>query len=232
LVLAGLLGKQRPDPVYGTPVLLTNQRDPAQWVEKKQGQLQFNWKGVGKPFDVAMVPFYQVTDEYYSVYWDYFTPEAWKKLQADYEAEKKRIASLEERTIDHFRIGEMQPERDHKLVASERSYVDEALGRKGREARSDHYFAFTMQVESLKKNHLVFTYIGDDKDRAFDLLVNGKKLQSVEWSGGLTGKFYDIEYPLPESLTKGRTRIDIRIDANKGKTAGRIFSARTVTPLE
>ncbi len=40
------------------------------------------------------------------------------KLQADYEAGKKRLQQIEARTIDNFRIGEMQPERDHHLKAS------------------------------------------------------------------------------------------------------------------
>ena len=51
--------------------------------------------------------------------------------KAEYEADKKKQQIIEERTIDNFRIGEMQPERDHNLVATEKSYVDIALGRTG-----------------------------------------------------------------------------------------------------
>ena len=108
---------------------------------------------------------------------------------------------LEEKTIDYLRIGEMQPERDHKLKATERSYVDDALGRKGREARADHYFEFEMRVEKGRDNALVLTYIGDDKDRKFDILVDGKKIATVEWPGGKTGKFYDHTYQIPGSIT-------------------------------
>ena len=32
-----------------------------------------------------------------------------------YEAEKKHAQEIEAQTIDNFRIGEMQPERDHNL---------------------------------------------------------------------------------------------------------------------
>jgi len=228
LVLAGLLGKERPDPVYGTPVLLTSNRNVNEWVRSTSVPLQFEMKGVGKPFDVKLKPFYQTYDQYYSVYWDYFTPDDWAKLQADYEAEKKRQKEIEERTIDNFRIGEMQPERDHNLKASERSYVDDALGRKGREARANNYFSFDMKVEQGAATILLLTYIGDDKDRKFDILVDGIKIQTIEWKGGKTGKFYDFEYPIPAELLKDKSKITVRIEANYGKTAGRVFGARTV----
>lgn len=226
LVLAGLLGKDRPDPVIGVPVLLTSDRAVGNWVRHTEEPLRFKMKNVGKPFDPELIPFYKVHDQYYSVYWDYFTPLAWDSLRKDYEAEKIRIKSIEERTIDDFRVGEMQPERDHKLQASERSYVDEALGRKGREARKDNYFSFVMRSEVGAS--LLFTYLGDDKDRVFDILVDGQKLQTVNWAGGRTGKFYDIEYSLPEDLIQGKSQITIRIEANHGKTAGRIFNVKTL----
>lgn len=229
LVLAGLLGKERPDPVYGTPVLLTGNRNVGDWVHQTAQPLQFEMKGVGKPFDVKLIPFFQTYDQYYSVYWDYFTPADWSRLQAEYEAEKKRQQEIEERTIDNFRVGEMQPERDHNLKASERSYVDDALGRKGREARAENYFSFDMKVDgAADKVILLLTYIGDDKDRKFDIVVDGVKMETVDWKGGKTGKFYDFEYILPAELVRGKSKINVRIEANYGRTAGRVFGARTV----
>lgn len=228
LVLAGLMGKERPDPIIGTPVLLTGNRNVADWIHHTTNPLRFEMSGVGKPFDVKLIPFYQTYDQYYSVYWDYFTPEEWNRLQGEYEADKRREKETEERTIDYFRIGEMQPERDHNLKASEQSYVDDALGRKGREARRNNYFSFDMKVEQDKPLNLLLTYIGDDKDRKWDLLVDGDKIQTIEWPGGKTGKFYDFEYPLPPELLKGKSKVTVRIEANYGKTAGRIFGARVV----
>lgn len=228
LVLAGLLGKEMPDPVYGTPVLMTANRNVNDWIKPAGQPLQFEMQGVGKPFDVPLVPFYQVTDDYYSVYWDFFTPEAWNSRQAEYEEEKKRVKETEEKTIDFFRIGEMQPERDHRLVASERSYVSDALGRMGREARRDHYFSFEMNTMQIISCNLLMTYIGDDRDRKFDILVEGVKIATENWMGGKTGKFYDVAYRIPEELLRGKEKITVRIEANYGKTAGRIFGVRIV----
>lgn len=227
LVLAGRLGEKRPDPVFGTPVLMTDDRNVQDWIQPVAGKpLHFRMENTGQPFDPELVPFYQVYDQYYSVYWDFFTPEDWARRQAEYEAEKRRQEDIGARTVDDFRIGEMQPERDHHLAASERSYVSDALGRMGREARAGHYFSFDMRVDPGVPQSLLLTYIGDDKDRVFDVLVDGTRLATVEWKGGATGRFYDVEYPLPAALLGGKQTITIRVEANYGKTAGRVFHAR------
>ncbi|HZI53056.1 MAG TPA: beta-L-arabinofuranosidase domain-containing protein, partial [Chitinophagaceae bacterium] len=228
VVLAGQLGKEMPDPVYGTPVLLTDNKNINDWVKPTAQPLQFEMTGVGKPFDARLIPFYKMYDQYYSVYWDYFTNADWAARQEEYEAEKKRVKEIEEKTIDNFRIGEMQPERDHNLKASEKSYTSDAFGRMGREARRDNYFSFEMKTNNVNNCNLLLTYIGDDKDRKFDILVEGVKIATEEWKGGKTGKFYDVEYKIPGDLLKGKEKITVRIEANYGKTAGRVFGARII----
>ena len=87
LVLAGNLGDTMPDPVYGTPVLLTDNRNVNEWaVADSTKPLVFHMKNVGKPFDVELSPFHLNNDNYYSVYWDYFTTDKWNARQAEYEA--------------------------------------------------------------------------------------------------------------------------------------------------
>ena len=83
-----------------------------------------------------------------------------------------------------------------------------------------------MKVNPVASNILLLTYLGDDKDRKFDILVDGVKIAFVEWNGGTTGKFYDVEYPIPAELTGNKTSVTIKVDANHGKTAGRIFGCR------
>ena len=229
LVLAGRLGEKMPDPVFGTPVLLTDDKNVHNWIRPVANEsLTFEMKGVGKPDDVQLIPFYRMYKEYYSVYWDYFTNADWSDRQAEYEAEKKRQGEIAARTIDNFRIGEMQPERDHNLKASEKSYVSDAIGVNGREVRAGGYFSFEINVDPTTSNNLLLTYLGDDKDRRFDILAEDKLIKTEELTGGVTGKFYDREYPIPAELIGNKTRITIRIESNHGRTAGRVFGVRTV----
>jgi hypothetical protein len=37
-----------------------------------------------------------------------------------------------------------------------------------------------------------------------------------------------VEYKIPEELLKGKEKITVRVEANHGKTAGRVFGARTI----
>lgn len=229
LVLAGNLGDSMPDPVYGTPVLLTDNHNVSNWIVKDENApMTFHTKNTGKPFDVTLTPFYQNINNHYSVYWDYFTNVEWSARQAEYEAEKKRQKEIETQTIDNFRIGEMQPERDHNLKASEQSYVDQAYGRSGREVRKDGFFSFNMKTEPNIATALLFTYIGDDKNRSFDILVDNIKIASVTLNGKETGKFFDEEYIIPTSLLGNKTSITVTVQSTNGKTAGRVFGVRTI----
>ena len=74
----------------------------------------------------------------------------------------------------------------------------------------------------------MMTYIGDDRGRKFDILVDGVKIATEDWEGGKTGHFYDKEYLLPEELLKGKHVITIRVEANYRRTAGRVFGVRIV----
>lgn len=229
VLLAGDLGTTMPDLVYGTPVLLTNDRNINNWIKPVANKpLTFKMQGAGKPFDPELSPFYSMHHRFYSVYWDYFSNEEWAAREAEYKAEKLRQQQIEERTIDEIRLGEMQPERDHNLTATEKSYVDVALGRMGREVRAGGYFEFSMKVNPAVSNVLLCTYLGDEKNRVFDILIDGVKLTTVNWAGGETGKFYDKEYPIPAEMINGKTSVVVRIDANAGKTAGRIFGCRII----
>ena len=229
LVLAGNLGDTMPDPVYGTPVLLTDNHNVNDWAVQDAVQpLVFHTKGVGKPFDVTLSPFYKNINNYYSVYWDFFTTKDWTMRQAEYEAEKQHQKEVEGKTIDIMRLGEMQPERDHDLKASEQSYASDAYGKTGREVRRDGFFSFTMKVQPDVQNALLCTYVGDDKNRSFDILVDDNVIFSEELTGGTSGKFFDKVYDIPVQLLTRKTKVVVRIQSTNGKTAGRIFGCRTI----
>ncbi len=226
VVLAGVLGKEMPDPVYGTTVLLTDNRNVQSWLKPAEEPLTFQTLGVARPHDVKLRPFYKVFEDYYNVYWDFFTPDDWTRRQQAYEEEKRRQQDIESRTIDWIRLGEMQPERDHNLRASERSYASQALGRSGREVRLGGYFEFDMKTDPAGKNILMCSYIGDDRNRAFDFLVNGVKIATQELTGAESQRFFDVEYDIPAELTRGKEKITVCVQAHPGKTAGRVFGCR------
>ena len=127
-----------------------------------------------------------------------------------------------------MRLGEMQPERDHNLKASEKSYTSDALGRRGREARNGGFISFDMTVLADTPSSLLCSYIGDDQNRGFDLLVDGVKIGTQELKGGATGRFFDVAYPIPNELLKGKSKVVVTVQGHPGKTAGRVFGCRII----
>lgn len=225
IVLAGNLGAENTQVTI--PVLLTNGARVESWLKPvKQKPLTFMTNGVAKPKDVTLTPFYATHHVKYQVYWDLFTDAEWKAREGEIRAEEQRVRELEAKTVDFFQPGEMQPERDHNLKAGERVDVGDEEGRKFRWTMGS-WFTFDMKVPSGAPSELVLTYFGKERREAFDILVDGQKVGSYNGNDGKTDQFYDVSYPLPDTLTAGKTTITVRIEAPNGR-GGRLFGARVV----
>lgn len=216
-----------------TPVLLPPAHDPQTWLERRPGPaLAFRSKGSVRPDDLMFLPFFAVQRERYSVYWDVFDAAKWSAREAEYRQEEKRRAELEARTVDTLALGEMQPERDHGLEG-EKTSVGDFGGRKWRHAWDEGWFAFTMRVDGSAANTLVLTYWGGDGgNREFDILVDGNVIATQKLEQPAPGKFVDVDYPMPRSLTDGKVQCLVRIQARKRTTAGGVFGARVVRGKE
>ncbi|OJU17958.1 MAG: hypothetical protein BGN95_17090 [Sphingomonas sp. 66-10] len=124
-------------------------------------------------------------------------------------------------------LGEMQPERDHNLV-SELSYPVTYRARQGRDARSGGYLEFSMKV---KPGPLVLqaSYWGGERARDFDIFVDNVKIASQHLDNDQPGKFFDVEYPLPAALTRGKQSVRVKFVPRDRSTAGPIFGVRLYT---
>ncbi|HET6254019.1 MAG TPA: beta-L-arabinofuranosidase domain-containing protein [Puia sp.] len=214
VLLAGELGDKEPDPVSGIPVLVTATADPNRWVRRLPGDsLVFRTVGTGQPGDIVMVPFNRTENEYYSVYWDLFTPQGWAAQQEKYQAERVRTQELDDRTVDRLRLGEMQPERDHSFTG-ENLHGGEAHGRQWRSAEDGGYFSFVMKVDGSAANTLVCDYWGDDhRGRVFDIQVDGRTIATQSLGAFKQSKFYEVAYPVPAELVKGKKMVTVKFVA-------------------
>jgi DUF1680 family protein len=229
LVLAGELGKTKPDPVKGIPVLINERRNVQSWTQPISGMpLVFETKNVGVGMDVRLKPLYQFTDMYYSVYWDQFTKESWKQQQLAYEAEKERLRELEANTIDVVRFGEMQPERDHD-VKGEKTTIGEANDRTYRDADEKGWFSCQLKVLPEAENNLMLTYWGSERGRKmFDIFVEDVKVGTQELNSNDPGHFFTVTYNLPLELTKAKNLVTVKFVALPGKRVGAVYSGRII----
>jgi DUF1680 family protein len=223
-LLAGDLGDKEPDPITGIPVLVSSEQQPQQWLQQQQtNNLVFRSVHTGQPADVTMIPFYQIQQQFYTVYWDVFTPQGWAEQQKIYEAERKRKQEIEAHTVDMLRVGEMQPERDHDFTGEGLLAGDEH-NRKWRATQPGGYITFNMKTDPEKVNSLLCTYWGmDNRGRTFDILVNDVKIATEDINKYKASRFYDITYPIPAELTKGKKSVTVKFQPAKGNMAGPVY---------
>ncbi len=232
LVLAGDLGPENDpkaaDPMY-VPVFMVNDRNPEHWTKMVNGKVNaFFTDEVGKPRDVEFKPFYKTQGRRYSVYFDLFNPQQWDAYQAEYRAKQEKLKKMEDRTIDFFQLGQMQPERDHNFQG-EKNWVDEFKHRNYREADRGGWFSFDMDVYAGQPMQLAFEYWGGfPGSRTFDILANGTKIATENISNVKPGEFFFKYYDLPDALTVNGGKVEIKLMPHDGHRAGPLFSARTM----
>lgn len=230
IVLAGDLGPEN-DPKAGladyVPVLVTANRPVSDWLKPldlQQGL--FRTERVGRPRDVELRPFYGVYDRRYTVFWDLFTPSQWEERRSAYAAQLEERRQIEARTVDFLQPGEMQPERDHHFEG-EQTRAGELEGHKWRDAYDGGWMSWQMKVPADAPVVLALTYWGSDGGRrVFDVMVDGQKITTQKLDNNRPGQFYDETYRLPDTLTRGKSAITIRLAAHPGNLAGGFFGAR------
>lgn len=231
LVLAGEVGPE--DDAAANlntyaPVLVTGGKSLNSWLKPVRGQAAtFQTVGVGRPNDLKLYPYYQMHHRRYSVYWDVFTNEQWSSREAEYKKEFEAQRQLEANTIDFAQPGEMQPERDHNMQG-ERTITGENQGRKWRHA-GDGWFSFDVKVLPDTAVALVCTYWGGETGpRTFDVLVDGVVVATQSLQNNKPGSFFDVTYPIPLELTRGKNKVTVRFQARAGNTAGGLYGLRVV----
>jgi hypothetical protein len=225
----GGIGEVEEGTVFRTPVVVSENRPVADWLAPVPNKpLTFKAKGLLKPEDFTFAPFYSMVHSRYGVYFDLFTPAEWEAKEAEYRAEEARIKDLQARTLDSMNIGEMQPERDHNLT-QEKTDVREQNERGTRQPLIGGWMEFDMKVDPDSACDLVLTCWGNDRSKPdFVILIGGKEVAADTLKDIRMNKYSDVGYPLPESATKGKTTVRVRIQPKEGKVGPTVAGARTV----
>jgi uncharacterized protein len=186
----------------------------------------YRTRGIGRPDELTFRPFYSQWEQRSAVYFNRYSEPEWSVARAAFLAEQARQKDIAARSVDILHIGEMQPEHDHNLQADQ-SYPGSYRGRNCRDVRFGGYLSFEMKAarEGKPPGPLVLsaTYWGSETGREFDILVDGVVIAHQVLSGKKPNEWLDIEYPVPEKLTKGKSKITIRFEPKNHTSAGPIF---------
>ncbi|SFQ83853.1 glycoside hydrolase family 127 protein [Hymenobacter arizonensis] len=216
-------------PIEEAPVLVTTSQNVAEGIKPVAGQpLTFTAAGLidaEQYRNVKLVPFYQVHDARYMVYWPVTTPTglaARKEELRRKDAEKRALAA---RTVDQVTPGEQQPESDHGFQGEQ---TETGIHRDRHWRHAKGWFSYNLRNAKRDARTLRVTYAGGDKNRQFNILVNGKLLAKVQTEGNQTGDFYDVEYQLPEAFRQANapTVLTVKFQAAAESTAGGVYDVR------
>lgn len=189
---------------------------PEAFVDKRFGQF-------------TLQPFYEIHDSRYMMYWLAMTGEEFKKLLVEKKEEERLKLALDNRTVDAVKLGEQQPEVDHRFK-EEKSSRGVHDGQSWRDADNGGYFSFELQTAQKENLSLLVTYWGyESGNRNFDILVDGQLLATEKLGSKWNkSKFFDVNYNIPNGLLQDRDTITIKFVPHQGSRAGRAFRVRLV----
>jgi len=216
-------------PVEEAPVLVSTDQDLAAHIKPVAGRpLTFTAADLidsDQYRNVQLVPFYQIHDARYMVYWPVATPESLAARKAEMHRKDAEKRVLEALTIDRVAPGEQQPESDHGFQGEK----TESGVHKDRHWRTaTGWFSYNLKNPGQQARTLRLAYYGLDRDRTFDVFVNGTLLKTVILDGSGGDQFVEVDYPLPARLTTPAAGnvLTVKFSPKLGSTAGGIYEVR------
>jgi uncharacterized protein len=217
-------------PLDKAPILVEDdQAKITQLVPVKGKSLTFTFPPVKmiNASNLVLEPFYRIHDARYMIYWMALSTQQYQSyLDSIASIEKKKLA-LQKRTLDFVAPGEQQPEVDHAMQ-KENSTTGNHLNEFWRDAKGGGYFSYSLATGGETGLSLMVRYWGSEwGSRKFDIYIDDQKLISEDNTGRWNqSQFIDVEYPIPDTMTKNKKRVQVKFQALPQNTAGAVYYVR------
>lgn len=219
LVLAGLTDK----PVY----FLADASRPQDWVKPVEGE-PLTFRTSGQVEDLTFVPLNETLHRRYGVYFvvTHEGSEKHKAILAEEEAKRRLLA----RVVDSVTPMDEAGEKAHGLQG-ERTGAGPHLGRAWRHATDGGWWSWDLKVLPDVPMTLQCTYWGSDAgQREFDILVDGQLLATQKLERNAPDRLFDVQYPIPPVVTKGKAKVTVKFQGHPGNFAGGVFGCAVLKP--
>jgi hypothetical protein len=193
--------------------------------------LTFRSEGIGRPDDVVLRPFYSLYDRRHSVYLRVETEAARAAREAREQAARDARRAVEARTIDSVTVGALHEEQAHDLE-HERASPWSLEGKSCRSTRYGGSWSYALRLPASGPLAVRVTYWGGETRRhRFEVTAEGETLAIQSLFDDRPGELYEVEYPLPERLTRGKERVRVGLRTGPGQSTGAVFEVRSVRPV-
>ena len=210
--------KLPPSPV---PVIVNASADPADWLTLADAStLTFKAHDAGPASGIVFQPLHAVHHERYSVYWQLTDTAAQAPSTSATASAAKAPAPTDASVLDQVLIGDAASERAHDF-SSEQSQTGLVADHPWRDAAPNGAFSYVLALPATPKPALVCTYWGGDRDRSFDVVVNGIAVATQTLDGRQPGKVIEVSYPLPPESITGQQNLTVRFQGiGQGRVGG------------
>ena len=218
-------------PVDKAPIIIEdNLQDMVKKLKPVQGKpltFAINDVRLENPAATVLEPFFKIHDSRYMMYWMALSQSKYQTyLDSLSKVEEKKLA-IQNRTIDYVAPGEQQPEVDHSMQhANSRSgsLHDEFY----RDANGDGYFSYALSTEGKTGLSLMVRYWGAEwGNRKFEIYIDDQRLVVEDNTGRWNqSRFFDVTYPIPVDMLRGRKNIRVKFQSLPQNTAGGVYYIR------
>ncbi|MBU6409603.1 MAG: hypothetical protein KGR98_04360 [Verrucomicrobia bacterium] len=143
-------------------------------------------------------------------------------------ATPEAVAAAQARVVDAVVIGQNEDDHEEEGVMD---FTREVKGQSSRSARRGGSFGYVMKVLPDEAMTLDCRYWGSEgMGHVFDIAVNGRIIATQDLADAAPGRFFDMEYKIPRSLTAGKEEAQVVFQAHPGMTAGGLYGCETLKP--
>ncbi|WP_281636597.1 glycoside hydrolase family 127 protein [Flavobacterium marginilacus] len=174
--------------------------------------------------NLKLVPFFQIHNARYMLYWPYTTQEKLPEIQKAMKEREEIQMKLEALTIDAVTAGEQQPESDHNFKGEK---TDTGMFKERHYRNGQDFFSYDLKNLLLEARKLRITYFGADKNKDFDVYVNDTLAVSIKMDGSEGNQFIDKTIELPSAIIEGKQKIlQIQFKAKPNSSITGIYEVR------
>ena len=213
-------------PSAPVPAIVTAAPGPGHWLTLADpATLTFLAHDCGPADGLRFQPVHAVHHERFAVYLPLLTPEQFAKFPNNGER-TATILPTDPAVIDQVQPGVPASENSHDPASEKSTTGTGPQNRPWRDAAPDGWFSYVLAIAPTRPLELVCTYWGGDKDREFEVIVNGRKLATQKLDGGKPGTYFEASHPLPEECLSGQQNLNVRFQGTgRGRTGG-VFGLR------
>ncbi len=201
--------------------------DQVSTVSDKDLRFQLNGLVGGNGASMELMPFYDLHESRYIIYFPQATPQELVAMQKEMEAREVAARKLDANTADVVNCGEQQPESDHFIenTGTWTGYIYENHWREG-----GGWFSYKMKNEEQKAKYLYVKYLDIDPNRHATFMVNGEKLGDLSLQGDEEERIKVFYFPLPYKLQKEK-QLEVAVEAIHNAWMPKLVEVRLLKAL-